>query len=166
MELKAILGALTVTLSPFQSHLYGIERSYKGLRQMALKVSIAPLWNWKRLTEQIRNVGYIVSIAPLWNWKETSSRYISGRVSFQSHLYGIERSIFPRLSRQLQGVSIAPLWNWKMDVKLSLFRSPLFQSHLYGIESCYWLAYCWFCLCFNRTFMELKEGSASHAKRS
>ena len=97
----------------FQSHLYGIESQISKLGAdidegfnrtfMELKVvmaaipvwtrtvSIAPLWNWKRLSKDITGKCSSVSIAPLWNWKI-------------DNLHMIDRYLI---------VSIAPLWNWK-----------------------------------------------------
>ena len=68
--------------------------------------------------------------------KDDNGRCSTNATRFQSHLYGIERCHAAAWCRRCW-VSIAPLWNWKADVRLSLFRSPL---------------------CFNRTFMELKDG--------
>ena len=57
-------------------------------------------------------------------------------LTFQSHLYGIERVIQGREPGRVQ-VSIAPLWNWKSRLGLK----PASSSS------------------FNRTFMELKDAS-------
>ena len=55
--------------------------------------------------------------------------------TFQSHLYGIESSIVRSKLLDTISVSIAPLWNWKQPTVTNS----------------------WIYLCFNRTFMELKE---------
>ena len=157
MELKAkgFTDALHHDIK-FQSHLYGIESGNQRIFPcMALKVSIAPLWNWKqrsppacaalsgfnrtfmelkvtfRLTHLLRSY---VSIAPLWNWKEVAALSLIDQHAFQSHLYGIERFHTGIVCKRCP-VSIAPLWNWKPS---RTYRG----SSQFG---------------FNRTFMELKE---------
>ena len=157
MELKARLYlAIAGSVNLFQSHLYGIERAQNiSSSQHFEKVSIAPLWNWKR--------------AGLW--------LLEFVVVFQSHLYGIE-SRERLLGDQALGVSIAPLWNWKplalMYWPLSYHVSiaPLWNWKVYprcrGLKQyAVSIAPLWnwkkrdltnirLCVCFNRTFMELK----------
>ena len=101
-------------------------------------------------------------------------------LSFQSHLYGIERFVVFEHKRTLV-VSIAPLWNWKqarsmccplrwrsfnrtfmelkVDEVVARVRLHTFQSHLYGIEREAELADADWIESFNRTFMELKVGT-------
>ena len=139
MELKVVRMIWRLSWFGFQSHLYGIESHHKQDLAKDLRVSIAPLWNWKIAprTEVAEEV--FVSIAPLWNWKRpiplkpsTMRLFQShlygieraegghpcrGRCKFQSHLYGIERySCVVERGRIL--VSIAPLWNWKLKGEL------------------------------------------------
>ena len=45
MELKGPEGSATCNGPPFQSHLYGIERTIQNVHNIPGLVSIAPLWN-------------------------------------------------------------------------------------------------------------------------
>ena len=124
-----------------------------------------------------------VSIAPLWNWKMKTLLCELLEAVFQSHLYGIERKVthdckqeaerFNRTFMELKvgthpraslacSVSIAPLWNWKLLVADECSHVFVFQSHLYGIESAFAPCARKTTLCFNRTFMELKVGGLLH----
>ena len=93
MELKALSLIDQHARRLFQSHLYGIESIARRVGNDALNVSIAPLWNWKRLS-----------------WVG-----LAFHVQFQSHLYGIERELYEVDDLDVGQVSIAPLWNWKLD---------------------------------------------------
>ena len=73
----------------FQSHLYGIERT-KHLEQCCrYLVSIAPLWNWKKMTP----FTFFSSQSFNRTFMELKVRYplmVRFSILFQSHLYGIE----------------------------------------------------------------------------
>ena len=134
MELKDVLPSALENSVLFQSHLYGIESEGGAQDCNGTRVSIAPLWNWKRTNRRQTLV--------LPSFNHTFLELKAGRapdmgttrVTFQSHLYGIESDIHAT----------------------NAHATSMFQSHLYGIESS-----CrspWTCrrLGFNRTFMELK----------
>ena len=118
----------------FQSHLYGIESDILDWLDGGLGVSIAPLWNWKTIDASSMPVNE--------RFNRTFMELKVGRTlekvlkcEFQSHLYGIERTICEHVIAHGK-VSIAPLWNWKgHHARASLY-------HHAG---------------FNRTFMELKD---------
>ena len=90
MELKDCKSAPIIPGLKFQSHLYGIESGKRDAHTGIIRVSIAPLWNWKTVVSKVlsrrfgfnrtfmelKGVSYlilcvfsVVSIAPLWNWK-------------------------------------------------------------------------------------------------
>ena len=96
-----------------------------------------------------------VSIAPLWNWKKLGLLSVSGGKSFNRTFMELKGG-FALLPYPGSMVSIAPLWNWKrwwpdrrrpvprfnrtfMELKgpffYRIFITLTFQSHLYGIES-------------------------------
>ena len=160
MELKEFSVYSKGRSKEFQSHLYGIESRDIVCAFCAYRVSIAPLWNWKfgRSLLKYRCSCFNRTFMEL---KVLRPSYLLTASRFQSHLYGIERSLLCR-HKQEHKVSIAPLWNWKsiflrlskplqgfnrtfMELKESnkTFETNLrkFQSHLYGIESCCALRY-------------------------
>ena len=138
MELKDVSGvSLPPTKCGFQSHLYGIERMVAILQQTRSGVSIAPLWNWKRLiiprcslavrfnrTFMELKVGRTlekvlkcdVSIAPLWNWKVLISRMRLLAIGFNRTFMELKDEVeVVDVVRPV--VSIAPLWNWKEELE-------------------------------------------------
>ena len=113
MELKDLLQFLSakgirVSIAP----LWNWKSRWKTQTCVGCAVSIAPLWNWKRKRWSGLIILTVVSIAPLWNWKCSTTTWLITATRFQSHLYGIERSIISPQTKQVV-VSIAPLWNWK-----------------------------------------------------
>ena len=109
---------------------------------------------------------HISTLLKLWN-------------SFQSHLYGIESVIHIIVYSSFGFVSIAPLWNWKLGVAPSAvsaqsrFNRTFMELKVFFISLSLWAAsvsiaplWNWkiapnrtkvAALCFNRTFMELKD---------
>ena len=135
MELKGRWYTSRSRLSPFQSHLYGIESVNKQIA----------IFDLAKFQSHLYGIESILYHARTWI-----------ATKFQSHLYGIERwwrarrspalRCFNRTFMELKvswavrragkrSVSIAPLWNWKV-VALQLIG---------GHDR------------FNRTFMELKD---------
>ena len=153
IESSLVIAAIPVW-TRFQSHLYGIEsiefKSYKDaqdgfnrtfmelkvakrlLHTQPLGVSIAPLWNWKYLSEWLAEHvwGFNRTFMELKDAATTFSKFTP---KFQSHLYGIE-------SGKKTGTSV-----WRsgfnrtfMELKVAMLSAEeadcKFQSHLYGIE--------------------------------
>ena len=133
MELKVLIREWSLLPMEFQSHLYGIESLRLFCKPSRLLVSIAPLWNWKKIYTALHAVhdgfnrtfmelkvhavyhkvqGAHVSIAPLWNWKFPLFRLLNRTDGFN------------RTFMELKG-----------NTNRVRAVSALFQSHLYGIES-------------------------------
>ena len=118
-----------------------------------------------------------VSIAPLWNWKKTSTLLDGQNSSFNRTFMELKVGLLAleivkaiRFNRTfmelkaanvnyqqaLENVSIAPLWNWKMRILGWLPRywsvsiAPLWNWKLTKPSKVD------MDVCFNRTFMELK----------
>ena len=155
MELKGAVRSRLFGVCLFQSHLYGIESCMVVSVNGLVRVSIAPLWNWKchsqpttphpqgfnRTFMELKVARMSAFILPvefqshLYGIESTHVLLSSERVRwFQSHLYGIE-SRNGRAHHQEHDVSIAPLWNWKIWPPRPCPSAHRFQSHLYGIES-------------------------------
>ena len=89
MELKGHFEAFFEFLTWFQSHLYGIERSFPTCTK----------WRTSGFNRTFMELKvHVIKII------------IKSNVEFQSHLYGIERTTNLR-AREGSRVSIAPLWN-------------------------------------------------------
>ena len=112
MELKVASGAWLGLPPKFQSHLYGIESVQCNPTKKQVKVSIAPLWNWK-----------------FWGFGYLCLHHCFNRTFMELKVGKGLKSIGSSI------VSIAPLWNWKITGKITYYGPRVFQSHLYGIES-------------------------------
>ena len=156
MELKG--GSRLCKTNPllFQSHLYGIERSFNNnsfLISLSFNRTFMELkarnvyWGACASTFQshlygIESYGKAGKSPRSTSFNRTFMELKACREGknmpsdpFQSHLYGIERQVIPPFLCLVQ-VSIAPLWNWKSSATCSVQeRLRAFQSHLYGIES-------------------------------
>ena len=172
----------------------GFNRTFMELKVVqvrqgcsGVRVSIAPLWNWKRVVFGLytRVWGFNRTFmelkarttrtppTPATSFNRTFMELKVWRLQryalfqqFQSHLYGIESwyvyrcmSTRPVFQSHLYGIE-------SKSVRLAPSTHARFQSHLYGIEREIRRLFATKTDGFNRTFMELKVGSTSLASSS